>query len=151
VLQSKSAVSVQNPLTVVLAPLAKAVLTIGPIIWSVLLAACFLDSLGPPDRDPTITGVITNVETDGSSLRILIEEYPDMPVDGDPNIVGQKMFLSVDGTLVFVQRDNGSWYLGTKEDLSVGSTARAWASNILDTYPGRGIAEHIAVLSTPSQ
>lgn len=117
----------QNPLSVRLTPPPKAVLKIGPIVWSVLLAACFLDGLGPPDKEPT--GVITNVEKDGTSLRILIEEYPDMPVDGDPKIVGQKVFLSVDGASIYVRRDNGSWYLGTKEDLRVGSTARVWAQH----------------------
>ena len=116
----------------------------------VLIAGCIFDGLGPPDKEPTITGVITNVETDGTSLRVLIEENPDVPVEGDQDLAGSKMILWVDGTSIYVQRDNGSWYLGRKEDLRLGSTARAWASSIVDTYPGRGVADDIAVLSTAS-
>ena len=124
------------------------VLTICTVTSCVLCAAC---SLGPPDEEPEITGVITNVDRESTGLHVRIEENPDIPEDGDPDIKGDKVILWVDGTSIWVQRADGSWRKGATDDLQVGRTARAWASYMVDTYPGRGVAESIALLNVASR
>jgi hypothetical protein len=133
-------------------PLAlRPALMICTVTSCVLSTACIFEGLGPPDEDPAITGVISRVETDRTPVRILIEENPDISMEADPEIAGDKMNLWVDGTSIWVQRADGSWRKGATDDLQVGSTARAWAHGLTDSYPPLGYAESIALLNMASR
>jgi hypothetical protein len=149
--QSRTGSPEHFPLRLAWAPVAGRVLLIGTVTGSVFLAGCLFGGLGPPDEEPAVTGVITNVETDRTPIRILIEENPDIASDEGWDIAGEKISLWVDGTSIWVQRADGSWRGGGTDDLQVGSTARAWAHGLTDSYPPLGYAEDIAVLNTASR
>ncbi len=149
--QHRKGIPGHGPLRVGRAPLAGSVLMIGLVIWSVLLAGCIFDGVEPSGNEPTITGVITKVETERTPPSILIEENPDISGPG-PEVAGAKIQFSLDGTSILVQRANGSWRVGGTDDLRVGGTARAWTScGLVDTYPQQGCAGEIAVLNATSR
>jgi hypothetical protein len=127
------------------AALAGRVLMIGPLLWTTLLASgCIFDALGPPEDDPTITGVITRVYGENTPTMILIEEDADI---ADPDFVPEMMLLQISGTSIWVQQTDASWQPGDLDDLLAGRTARVWAYvSGIDPYPARGVAKDIAIL-----
>jgi hypothetical protein len=120
------------------------------VSWSTVLGGCLFRAQEPPAKAPTITGVITKVETERTPLRILIEEKPE--ISAGPELAGDKIYFSVNGTSIWVQRADGSWAVGGKADLRVGSTVRAWTDcGLVDTYPQHGCAGDIAILKPPTE
>lgn len=120
----------------------------GVMLLSVCVAACDgSGALQPPSRSPDITGVITEVQSQTSGVRILIEEKPGVWGPG-PEVGGAKMYLTVtEGTSIFIQAGS-SWRMGSQEDLKTGTRASAWASGaVLDSYPRQGQAGVVAITS----
>lgn len=126
------------------------------LIWIALVSSIApvsgcMDIHEPPGEEPTITGVITRVEAELAPRRILIEERPEVSGPG-PEVAGAKIWFSVDGTSIWVERADGRWGRGTAEDLRVGSMARAWTNcGGLDSYPGQACAGDIAIITAPTR
>lgn len=120
-------------------------------LWCISLAGCWPSPAEPPARNPSIVGLITEVDVGRTPMRILIEEKPG--VWNGPELGGEKMHLSVTGgTAILVQQADGSWRRGRKEDLKVGASAKAWhTGGVRDSYPQQAEAGEIAIIESPAQ
>lgn len=108
--------------------------------WFLLLFAVLLlaGCAGPalPAGPPLVAGSITRVDGD----RVLIEERPGVQE-------GDKCVVRIDGTTQFFEQRGGSVQESTRQALSVGRRARAWASGpVLESYPCQAGAKAILLL-----
>jgi len=111
------------------------------LIFFPLIVACSSPT-EPVDREPYITGIITEIENNN----ILIEEDPTVNEPLEPG--GTKIRLTVsDETKLFMQDSSGSLSKINFTDLELNHEVKGWAEGaITDSYPQQGLAEQIILL-----
>lgn len=99
-------------------------------------------------KNPYITGKITNIgwrhNGQDSLLTILVEENPDVDVQG-----GKKIILSLwEETEIFIRKKDRNTYYSSKEDLEVDQKVRGWlrSGTILTSYPSQAGAKQILII-----
>ena len=109
------------------------------------LAACDSTPSNPIVGDPTIVGIITQMDMVQSRVRVLVEENPQIQEPSEPG--GSKIWFSItERTEIFDMRGPTVGRVNAAS-LQPGLKVEALAEDvILDSYPGQAAADTIVIV-----
>lgn len=119
------------------------------ILTSVLLAGCVFNNTGalePLERDPDITGEITQIKEGKVYNSILVEEKPGVYYPSES--AGNKIWFTLTNeTEILIQQKDGSLSASNFDTLAIGRIVKGWIKGFsTDSIPAQGAAQRIVVV-----